>query len=56
MENKRSCNVNDILAKGKCINDFFSNNTGSGGNSMTHRWMLILITGICGIMRGTAAQ
>jgi hypothetical protein len=23
MENKRSCNVNDILAKGKCINDFF---------------------------------
>ncbi len=46
MENKRSCNVNDILAKAKFINDFFSNNTGSGGNSMTHRWMLISTTWI----------
>ena len=56
MENKRSCNVNDILAKAKCINDFFSNHTRSGGKSMTHRWRLILITGICGVMRGTAAR
>ena len=53
MENKRSCNVNDILAKGKCINDCFSNNTGSGWNSVTHRWVLISTTWI---LWGTAAQ
>ena len=54
MENK-SCNVNDILAKGKCINDFFSNHTESGGNSITHRWILISTTLICEVMCGTAA-
>ena len=45
MNNKQRYSSNDVFAKGKCISDFFSNNTGSSGNSMTHRWILMLTTG-----------
>ena len=50
MENKQSYSLNGVFAKGKCITDFFSNNTGSSGNCITHRQILILMTGICGVM------
>jgi len=46
MKNKRVCNVNVIFAKCKCIKDIFVKNTGGGGNSITHRWMLMLPTSI----------
>ena len=55
MNNKQRYSSNDVFAKGKCITDFFSNNTGSSGNCITHRWILILTTGICGVMADTAA-
>ena len=55
MDNKQSYNLDVVLAKFKCITDFFSNNTGSGENSITHCWMLILTTGICGIIADAAA-
>lgn len=56
MGNKQSYNLNVVFAKFKCITDFLKNNTGNCGDSMTRRWMLILMTGICGAMGGTAAQ
>ena len=55
MGNKQSYNLNIVFAKLKCITDFFSNNTGSSGNCITHRWMLILTIGICGAMGGATA-
>ena len=54
MNNKQRYSSNDVFAKGKCITYFFSNNTGSGGNSMTPRWILILTTGICGATADTS--
>ena len=53
MGNKQSYNLNVVFAELKCITDFTSNNTGNGGNSRTHRW--ILTAGICGAMRSTVA-
>ena len=55
MENKQSYNLNDVLAKLKCITDFFSNKTGSGWNCMTRRWISMLLAGICVATVGAAA-
>ena len=45
MKNKRCDSVKYILAK----------NVRSSGNSIIHRWISILLTGICGTKAGMAA-
>lgn len=56
MENKQSYNLNVVFAKGKCITDFFSNNTGNGENSRIHHWILcrslmlmLIVAAMCGV-------
>ena len=49
---KDNYNVNLILTKCKYIKNIFSKNTRSGGNSMTHRWMLLLMRGTCEVIGG----
>jgi hypothetical protein len=44
MKNKRRCSVNYILVK----------NVRSSVNSIIHRWISMLLTGICGTTAGAA--
>jgi len=46
MKNKRSCSVKYILAK----------NVRSSGNSIIHRWISMLLTGICRTTAGAATS
>jgi len=45
-EKKRSCNVKKILTK----------NVRSSGNGIIHRWISMLLTGICRTTAGAAAM
>ena len=54
MENRQCHNLYEIFTKLKCIKVFFQI-IQSSGNSQTHCWILILTTGIYGVMRGAAA-
>jgi len=46
MKNKRRCSINYILVK----------NVRSSGNNIIHRWISMLLTGICAATAGTATS